>query len=172
MSIEYLSPALAALMLPLKVLLLLGIANSAPLFGKKIFGASFRYPIDGGVKFLDGRPLLGPSKTIRGLALSIAVTALAAPLLGFDWVTGALLSAVSMLGDLVSSFVKRRLGLPSSSMALGLDQIPESLFPLLALKARLGLTAWDIAGVVLAFMVLELLLSRLLYGLHLRDRPY
>jgi len=26
--------------------------------------------------------------------------------------------------------------------------------------------------VVLAFVVLELLLSRLLFGLHLRDRPY
>jgi len=32
--------------------------------------------------------------------------------------------------------------------------------------------ARDIAGVVLAFVVLELLLSRLLFGLHLRDRPY
>jgi CDP-2,3-bis-(O-geranylgeranyl)-sn-glycerol synthase len=57
-------------------------------------------------------------------------------------------------------------------MALGLDQIPESLLPALALKTRLGLTAWDIAGVVFAFILLELLLSRLLFGLRLRDRPY
>ena len=57
-------------------------------------------------------------------------------------------------------------------MALGLDQIPESLLPALALKSRLALTAWDITGVVFAFILLELLLSRLLFGLHLRDRPY
>lgn len=44
--------------------------------------------------------------------------------------------------------------------------------PSLVLKARLGLAAWDIAGVVFAFILLELLLSRLLFGLHLRDRPY
>ena len=35
-------------------------------------------------------------------------------------------------GDLFSSFVKRRLDLASSSMAIGLDHIPESFFPLLA----------------------------------------
>jgi CDP-2,3-bis-(O-geranylgeranyl)-sn-glycerol synthase len=57
-------------------------------------------------------------------------------------------------------------------MVLGLDQIPESLLPTLVLKARLGLTAWDIAGVVFAFILLGLLLSRLLFGLRLRDRPY
>jgi len=172
MNIEFLSAALAALESPFKMLVLLAIANGAPILGKKIFGASFNYPLDGGAKFRDGRPLFGPSKTIRGVVLSLIATALAASALGYEWIDGALISALSMLGDLTSSFVKRRLGLPPSSMAPGLDQIPESLFPLLALKARLGLTAWDIAGVVLAFVVLELLLSRLLFGLHLRDRPY
>ena len=34
-----------------------------------------------------------------------------------------------MAGDLFSSFVKRRLRLASSSMAIGLDHIPESSFP-------------------------------------------
>jgi CDP-2,3-bis-(O-geranylgeranyl)-sn-glycerol synthase len=77
-----------------------------------------------------------------------------------------------MLGDLTTSFIKRRLGLPPSSQALGLDQGLESLFPLLAVRSRLGLTAWDILAVVLAFFGLELLLSRLLFRAHLRDRPY
>jgi CDP-2,3-bis-(O-geranylgeranyl)-sn-glycerol synthase len=76
-----------------------------------------------------------------------------------------------MLGDLTSSFIKRRLGRPPSSQALLLDQVPESLFPLLVFRERLGLAAWDIAVVVLAFFVLDLLLSRLLYKLHLRDQP-
>ncbi len=172
MSTEFLSAAVIALEPPFKMLVLLVIANGAPILGKKIFGTAFSQRLDGGIKLRDGRPLFGPSKTLRGLVLSIVATALAAIVLGCSWIDGALISALSMLGDLASSFVKRRLGFPPSSMAPGLDQIPESLLPSLVLKARLGLAAWDIAGVVLAFIALDLLLSRLLFGLHLRDRPY
>lgn len=77
-----------------------------------------------------------------------------------------------MAGDVCSSFVKRRLGLPSSSRALGLDQIPESLFPLLACRQQLSLSVLDIAAIVEAFLIGELWLSRVLYGWHIRDRPY
>jgi CDP-2,3-bis-(O-geranylgeranyl)-sn-glycerol synthase len=172
MNLEFLGTALTALESPAKMLLLLVIANGAPILGKKLFGATFDRPLDGGLQLRDGHPLFGPSKTVRGVVLSIAATALAAIPLGYDWTDGALIALLAMLGDLTSSFVKRRLGRPPSSMALGLDQIPESLLPTLAFKTRLGLTAWDIAGVVFAFILLELLLSRLLFGLRLRDRPY
>jgi hypothetical protein len=77
-----------------------------------------------------------------------------------------------MAGDLFSSFCKRRLGLPSSSRASGLDQIPESLLPLLACRDLLGLTAADIAVCVVMFVAGEVVLSRLLYAFRLRDRPY
>ncbi len=57
-------------------------------------------------------------------------------------------------------------------MALGLDQIPESLFPMLACRHLLSLSLLDIVLVVVAFFIVELLLSRLLYKLHIRDKPY
>lgn len=160
------------LLLILQLLLLLGVANGTPIFAHKLFGKHFDAPLDGGLRFLDGRPLFGPSKTVRGMLLSIACTALAAPLLGFEWVIGAGLAAASMLGDLLASFSKRRLGLRVHSQAFGLDQIPESLLPLLLLKAQLGLGAGDIAVLVAVFIMLELLLSRLMFKMHLRDRPY
>ena len=162
----------ADLAAPAEMLLLLVVANGVPVLGKKIFGATCDRPLDGGLQLRDGHPLFGPSKTVRGVLLSIAATALAAIPLGLDWTDGALIALLAMLGDLASSFVKRRLGRPPSSMALGLDQVPESLLPTLVFKARLGLTAWDIAGVVFAFVLLELLLSRVLFGMRLRDRPY
>lgn len=161
-------PILAAM----RVLLLLGVANSVPIFARKLLKNRFSAPLDGGLKFIDGRPLLGESKTIRGLVLSIASTALIAPWLGFEWVTGAGLASVSMLGDLLSSFAKRRLGLRTHSQAFGLDQIPESLLPLLVFQERLGLTIVEIAAITVAFLVLELVLSRLFYKLHIRERPY
>ena len=77
-----------------------------------------------------------------------------------------------MLGDLFSSFCKRRLGLPASSQALGLDQVPESLLPLIGYAGPLGIGAADIVVGVAAFFIGALALSRLLYRLRIRDRPY
>ena len=77
-----------------------------------------------------------------------------------------------MVGDLISSFIKRRMGRPPSSRALGLDQIPESLLPALACKSLLALTVADVILVVALFSVGGFILSGLLFKLHIRDRPY
>ena len=82
------------------------------------------------------------------------------------------MAAVAMAGDLFSSFLKRRIRLQSADRATGLDQVPESLFPLLACRNWLSLTAVDIAVTVALFFIGEILVSRLLHKLHLRDRPY
>jgi CDP-2,3-bis-(O-geranylgeranyl)-sn-glycerol synthase len=77
-----------------------------------------------------------------------------------------------MAGDLVSSFVKRRVGLPSSSQASGLDQVPEALFPLLGCRDLLSLSIADIGAGVALFFIGDVVASRLLYAVRLRDRPY
>ena len=104
--------------------------------------------------------------------LAVLVTMAGAPLVGLDWTIGVLVGGLAMTGDLVSSFLKRRMGRPSSSRASGLDQVPESLFPLLACRNLLSLTIADIGACVVLFFIGEILLSRVLYALHLRDRPY
>ena len=156
----------------LKLLALLTLANGTPLIAKNILRHHFSYPLDGGLRFVDGRLLFGPSKTIRGIVLSILVTSAGAPLIGLPWILGALVAAVAMAGDLFSSFLKRRIRLQSADRATGLDQVPESLFPLLACRNWLSLTAVDIAVTVALFFIGEILVSRLLHKLHLRDRPY
>ncbi len=77
-----------------------------------------------------------------------------------------------MTGDLVSSFTKRRMGLAPSSMAPGIDQVPESALPLLLLMDPLGLSALDLVLGVAVFWIGELVLSRLLFQIGMRDRPY
>jgi len=153
-------------------LLLLMVANGAPIVARRLCGGRFSRPLDGGVKLADGRPLFGPAKTLRGVFAAVAASGIAAVLLGLSLAIGALLGLCAMLGDLLSSFVKRRLGIPPSGMALGLDQIPESLLPLLAVRAWVGLRWTDILLTILAFFVTELLVSRLLFLLHIRKRPY
>ena len=71
------------------------------------------------------------------------VTKPAAVLMGLPWHMGALAAASAMAGDCLSSFIKRRFGLEPSSMTLGLDQVPELLFPAVACSAYLPLGPLD-----------------------------
>lgn len=155
-----------------EMLVLLALANGTPVITKDVLGDRFASPIDRGARFVDGRPVFGPSKTFRGVLLSVLVTSACAPLVGSSWRIGALVASVAMGGDLFSSFLKRRMNLSAGSKATGLDQVPESLFPLLACRNALALTALDIVVTVAIFFAGELLLSRLLYHFHLRDHPY
>ena len=155
-----------------KLLILLVLANGTPMLVGKALRSRWSLPLDGGIEFIDGRPLFGRSKTIRGVVVAVLATTGGAAALGLGWQIGALFGALAMAGDLFSSFVKRRLGLRPSSPALGLDQIPELLFPLLGCRNLLSLTVAEIGVVVALFFVGEVLLSRLLYAFDLRDRPY
>ena len=159
-------------MLEFKLLLLIGIANGTPVIVKKLLGSFWAYPVDANKSFFDGRPVFGPSKTIRGLVSSVLATSLGAAILSFYWLHGFYIAVSAMAGDLLSSFVKRRMGKASSSMVLGIDQVPESLFPMIVAKYLFDLPWLSVALVVVVFFITELLLSRLLYKLKIRDVPY
>ncbi|HHO68857.1 MAG TPA: CDP-archaeol synthase [Gammaproteobacteria bacterium] len=154
------------------LLVMLLAANGAPVLAWRLLGERCAAPVDGGRTAWDGRPLLGRSKTWRGLLASLLATPPVAMLLGLDWHTGLLVAVGAMAGDLLSSFLKRRLGIEPSGQALGLDQVPESLLPALLTAPVLHTGALDWLLVVVLFTVGELLLSRILYRLHLRKRPY
>ena len=158
--------------LGLRLLLLIGAANVAPIVAKLWLGRRWDAPLDGGLRFIDGRPLLGPSKTVRGFAAAVLVATAGAGLMGMPPTAGAMIGAAAMLGDTLSSFIKRRLAIPPSGRAIGLDQIPESLLPLLAVQGTLQLPAVLIIGVVAAFIAIEVPAARWSFRLGLRDRPY
>jgi CDP-2,3-bis-(O-geranylgeranyl)-sn-glycerol synthase len=160
------------LWLALRLLLLLTAANTGPILAKRLLGQRWSAPLDGGLRFIDGAPLLGPSKTWRGLLCAIALTAAVAPLLGFSVAEGALAGLLSMAGDALASFTKRRLGVPPSGQSFGLDQVPEALLPLLGLQASTELPWELVAGVTIAFLLLETPAAWITHRLGLRDRPY
>jgi hypothetical protein len=160
------------LFLVLELLILIAVANGMPVIAKRLLGEAWARPLDSGATWFDGRPLFGPSKTIRGVVLSLLATPLAAMLMGLRWELGLLVACGTMLGDLLSSFVKRRMGLAPSSMALGLDQIPESLLPLLLSRWLVPVSLVDSLAGVAIFCVAAPLVSRLFFRLGLRDQPY
>jgi CDP-2,3-bis-(O-geranylgeranyl)-sn-glycerol synthase len=91
--------------------------------------ASLQIPLDGGL-ILGGRPLIGPSKSLRSLVfyvvLGTAVTVLlhlVAPLtplvapvfLDNPFILGPVTAVLYVAGEVLNSFVKRRLGIPTSA---------------------------------------------------------
>lgn len=119
------------------------VGNMAPVFATRFkWLPVLNAPLDGG-KRLYGEPILGPTKTIRGLVFGIifgSITALIQyklqplpvvhsllllPLISvshaLSW--GALLGFGALLGDALKSFCKRRLHIPSGSSWKPWDQI-------------------------------------------------
>ncbi len=135
------------------------LANALPALLGLLLGPA--RPLDGGRYLsLDGRPLLGSSKTWRGLVASLVGTAMGALGLGLPWALGLEVAAGAMLGDLAASFIKRRLGRPPSASVPLLDQVPESLLPALAVKAQLALGWPDVLVLILAFIVIDIVLTQ------------
>lgn len=151
-------------------LALLLAANGTPVVAAWLLGPRGAWPIDAGRQWRDGRRLLGAHKTWRGLALGIVATGLAGAALRFGFATGAVFGALALLGDLASSFFKRRLGRPSGRESLLLDPLPESLLPMAALHRTLGLDAAALLGTTMLFALLNVAFSRAVAGFRARRR--
>ena len=145
------------------LVLLVVIANAAPVVISLLLGHRWNAPLDGGLRLPDQRPVLGPSNTIRGVLASVLATALLASLLGFSPATGAGFACLAMLGDICSSFIKRRLGMASSRSVPLLDQLPESLLPLWFMQPIVGGTTAEILVAIVIFTLVDLILFGL-YG--------
>ena len=143
------------------LVLLLVITNGAPVIARVLFRQRYGQPLDCNLRFIDGRPLLGPAKTVRGIASALLVTALMSPWFGLSASQGAFFAALAMAGDLTSSFIKRRLGITSSHSAPLLDQLPESLLPLWVMHPVLEETPLEACIAVLVFFAIDWLASRL-----------
>lgn len=154
------------------LLLLIIVANASPIIARKLLANKCQSSIDRGIKFFDGHPVFGTSKTWRGIIAAIIITSISGFLLGHSIETGATIAILAMTGDLISSFIKRRLGMPSSSMAPLLDQIPESLLPAIFMMDSFGLNIQRIGILVTLFIIFELTVSRILFQWGIRKRPY
>jgi CDP-2,3-bis-(O-geranylgeranyl)-sn-glycerol synthase len=99
-------------------------ANAAPV----IFGGG--RPIDANRTFIDGKPILGSHKTVRGFFAGLIVGTLVSfvqntvyPLYQSNPLLGFALSLGALIGDVFDSFIKRRLGFPPGASFPILDQL-------------------------------------------------
>ncbi len=154
------------------ILVMLLAINGAPVLAAYFLGDRASLPVDLGRFGRDGRAILGKSKTWRGIISALLSGCLLSWLLGHGAGFGLVFASLVMAGDLAASFYKRRRGLAPSDQCLGVDQIPESLLPGLYASLALGVAWWWAVLWSASFFAVEIWLSRLLFRLHIRQRPY
>ena len=156
----------------LALFVLLVLANGAPVLAARLFGQRCSRPIDGGRLWRDGRPVFGRSKTWRGLLAGTLACGLFAHGAGLGAGFGFMFGILALLGDLLSSFIKRRLGLAASARARWLDQLPEGLLPMALAWYWLGVSAWQVLAVAVLFAMANIWVSPLWYRWGVRHQPH
>ncbi len=154
-----------------------------------------RFVIDGG-KSLNGKRILGDHKTWSGFLGGIFAGSLIGLIMNYAFLflnvkelvfsnsfvlalsMVVVLSLSSMLGDLLGSFVKRRLGRKPGAESLFLDQYPFALLALVVFYAFFwseAITMFPWEGVI-AILVVTPLIHRAVnivgYKLKMKDVPY
>ncbi len=136
------------------ILLFLLWVNTLPPLATMACNKRWDRPLDNGISWLDGRPLLGSHKTLRGLLTSLLGGTALFPLLGWSWQIALTASVLAMAGDLFSSFLKRRGHVSSGHDVLIFDHLLESLLPSLYLAFVLKMSWWHPLAVTSTFIIL------------------
>ena len=136
-------------------LLFLLWCNFLPPLATFALGSRFDTAIDGGLHFMDGQPLLGPHKTVRGVLAALLGSFIFIPLIATrSWLDVPVAALFACFGDLTSSFVKRRLHFESGHESPLLDQALEGLFPVVYLAIYGPLSLLQALAVLLLFIPL------------------
>jgi len=149
------------------------VANATPI----VLGGG--RPIDAGKKFADGRSIFGAGKTVQGFIAGLAagtfvglLQGIAAGTLSRYLALGFLLALGALLGDLLGSFIKRRLGIKRGGLAPGLDQLSFVVVALLA-ASPLALPSWEIVlTIIITTLPIHLATNFGGYKLGLKSKPY
>jgi CDP-2,3-bis-(O-geranylgeranyl)-sn-glycerol synthase len=153
-----------------RALLLIMVANVLPWAASRILPRHWTAPLDCGLRTRDARRLLGDHKTWKGLVVGTLGCGLTAMAAGPGFAVGAGFGALSLTGDALSSALKRRLRLAPGTEIPGLDQLPEALLPSMAFAGALGIGPAEIIASALAFLALDVLVTRARHGPSARTR--
>lgn len=150
-------------------------ANASPVLTRKIF--RIVHPIDMGRKFVDGKRILGDGKTFEGFLVGITAGCAIGYLLtlfSLHTLPGSfILSLGALLGDIIGSFIKRRIGIKRGDMFPLLDQL---LFLVVSITLySLLMKPPPLAWVVYLLIItpwLHLLTNYLAFKLGLKEVPW
>ncbi len=157
------------------------VANAVPV----IFGGG--YPMDAGKLFWDGKPICGSNKTVRGFFAGLLVGTFAGFVLSrlyqldefpqnflfrYNILLGFMLSLGALTGDLLHSFIKRRLDISPGSPFPVADQLDFTLGALL-FSILVYPPPWHIAAIILIVTPpIHLLTNFLAYLIGVKKTPW
>jgi CDP-2,3-bis-(O-geranylgeranyl)-sn-glycerol synthase len=142
------------------------IANATPV----ILGGG--KPLDGDRNWVDGKPILGDHKTVRGTFTGIGAGFLVG-LLQKSLVRGTLLSIGAIGGDLIVSFFKRRLGYKPGALFPIADQMGFIIFAVILVSLTDSAPEWERAlGIILATLPIHYLTNVIAWVLKLKSDPW
>lgn len=160
-----------------------GFANMAPVLVQR-WVPWLAIPLDGGMTF-HGKRLLGDHKTLRGLVCGIALALAIAYLQSLhpfpslevvnyeQWVLlGFLQGGGALVGDLIKSFFKRRIGIAPGQSWRPFDQIDFILGAIAATAIAFPIPLDIMTTALVLGFFLHVLTNHLGYWLHLRKMPW
>ena len=178
--------ALSILLQAVWLLLPAGAANSAPVFAAKLL-PSWDAPVDFDYSYRGAR-IFGSHKTWRGLiagliaaSITFAIQQLIYSDIGilqhysyfdydrFSWMMGIWMGAGALAGDLVKSFLKRRLRIPPGHSWFPLDQLDWLIGTILFAYPFIGFGMYSVAEVILVGFSLHLIANLVGYALRLKS---
>jgi CDP-2,3-bis-(O-geranylgeranyl)-sn-glycerol synthase len=135
-------------------------------------------PLDFGRKFIDGKPILGQNKTLRGFFAGLIVGTLVGlgetALFGYNILFGLALSIGALFGDLAGAFLKRRLGIAPGGLLPVIDQIDFALGAVLLslLVSPPAMTVELFVMVLVITLPIHLITNLAAYKLGLKSNPW
>ncbi len=164
-------------------------ANMAPVLAKKVF-PDWDKPVDFGFKF-HNQPLFGSHKTMRGI-VSAVVTGFIIFIIQqtiyarvpwmrylslidynvFNPLFGAWVGFCAISADLIKSFLKRRLSIPSGSSWIPFDQVDWIVGALLGMSVIIPLHLESVLIALITFTTLDIFVNYISYKLGLKENPY
>ncbi|MBS3056764.1 MAG: CDP-2,3-bis-(O-geranylgeranyl)-sn-glycerol synthase [Candidatus Aenigmarchaeota archaeon] len=144
-----------------------------------------KIPVDGNVKF-KSQPLLGRGKTIEGTIAGILFgifigslqlyfqndVAKYVDIIPLSFTAIVLLSAGAVFGDMIGSFIKRRIGFERGKPAILLDQLDFLIFALISVSFALHLTLPIIIFLIVITPVIHYISNLIAYILDIKQTPW
>ena len=128
--------------------------------------------LDRGRNWIDGKPLFGDHKTIRGTISGLAAGFLVGLAQGLP-LHGALLSIGAIGGDLVVSFAKRRMDLKPGALLPVADQMGFIVLAVILVSFVEQAPTWDQAlGILIATLPIHYLSNIIAWALKLKNNPW
>ena len=140
-------------------------ANAAPV----VLGGG--PPLDGGGKWLDGKPFLGSHKTLRGCIVGILAGIFVGAFQG-NILAGLTQGVGAILGDLISSFLKRRWDIAPGESSPLLDQLDFILMAIIISQPFTRASFTEMILIIIITIPIHYIMNYISWLVKMKEHPW